>query len=508
MRRPLFSLRSVAAVLVAAALCAVAGSATGQDGDPVSSSPAEFRAGVKRALSGSSGRELRASFAELDEEERVGWAFLVANTPQHHVGKLTQAVLTEHVQYAYKARRELPWATDLSDELFLHYVLPIQSGDEPPQAYRKQFFEEIVPHLRKKKCKTLEQVALEVNRFCGARVTFKSTPPEDAGPLDILKRGFGRCEEEGIYFNAVARSAGLPARVASTPYWTFKASNHAWCEVFIGAKDKKTGREWGYVGACEPAGKLNQAWFSGDIKRGALVLSRSLGRPASDEVLSEGTGYAVINTTRYYTNVCEMTLAVTDSEGAAVGGADIALYIWNEVGNEPYLHSAFQSKADADGSFAFELGPGEYVVQARKGNAVGWAVATSAPGKKATCSIVLGAATEGPDVVREADGAGLDLRLGRGGKKTKAGICLLDAMPWKPTQLVEVEKKGTRVDLPAGTYLVQTGRRKGDSEIHVTLQVVTIEDGAGSRVTLPGPKQTRPSKDGSAYVRVLKYPRK
>ena len=54
-----------------------------------------------------------------------------------------------------------------------------------------------------------------------------------------------------------------------------------------------------------------------------------------------------------------MSLAVRDTDGAAVGGADVALYIWNEVGNEPSLHSAFQSKTESDGTFTFDLGPGD-----------------------------------------------------------------------------------------------------------------------------------------------------
>ena len=138
--------------------------------------PEAYRSGVSRALSGSNGRALRASFANLEGEEREGWAFLLASMGPHTVPKLTEPLLTEHVKYAYRAWRELPWAKKVPKDEFLHYVLPILSGDEKLEAWRKLFFDEVVPRLRKKGCRSLEQAALEVNKYCGSKVSFKGTP--------------------------------------------------------------------------------------------------------------------------------------------------------------------------------------------------------------------------------------------------------------------------------------------------------------------------------------------
>ena len=368
----------------------------------------------------------------------------------------------------------------------------------------------MVPVLKKKRVKSLEKAALEVNKWCGSRVTFKPTPAEDAGPLDTLERGYGRCEEEGIFFNAVARSVGVPARMASTPYWTFKASNHAWCEVYTGERSKRVARAWGFLGACEPAGKLNEAWFKGDVKRAAVVLSRAIGSPAADEVLTNRGGYAVINSTRYYTKPCRMSLKVVDAEGQPAGGAQLALYIFNEVGNEPYLRSAFEAAASDDGVLTFDLGPGDYVVQARQGGVTGWAIATSVPGKEAACEIVLGRPeAEAPTTIDPTGPTGVNLRLGPGGKATKVGICRLDAFPWKPTQFVEVEARGATVELAAGTWLLQTGRRKGDGEVHVVLHAVVVTEGEVGEVKLPGAKPPRRKRGATGPVRtVLRYPRK
>ncbi len=466
--------------------------------------PEEFRGAAARALSGSKGRVYRAALIRLDPQERVGAAFLLAKMPPHHRDKLTEEILVEHVKYAYKARRELSWTKALPEEIFLHYVLPIQSGDEKLENWRKYFWNEVLPKLRQRRVKSLEQAALEVNRWCGSKVTFKGTPPEDSSPLEILERGYGRCEEEGIFFNAVARSMGVPARIASTPYWTFKASNHAWCEVFTGEGK----RPWHFLGACEPSGKLDQGWFKGDVKRAALVLSRAIGKPEADQVLSDLGGVSVINSTKYYTSTCEMTLVVTNGDGAVVSGARIAMYIWNEVGNDPRLHDVFRSKTNADGEFTFDLGPGDYVIQAAKGGRAGIAVARSKPGKKATTEIVLGAPAAMADKVEDSGRTALKLVLGAGGKDSVVSICPLGDFPLKPKQKVKLEKRGETVPLSPGLYFVQTGRRKGDSTVHLTLQVVEIRAGKTTTLRIPGkfPKNARhPEVGGGVYV--MRYPR-
>ena len=473
--------------------------------------PEAYRAGVRRALGGGNAAALRASYAELDADERRGWAFLLATMRPHTVSRLTEPLLTEHVRYAYRARRELAWTKDLPEEVFLHYVLPILSGDEPLQTWRKRFFEEVAPLLFKKRVKSLEKAALEVNKWCGARVTFRSTPPEDTGPLDTLERGYGRCEEEGIFYIAVARSVGVPARMASTPYWTFKASNHAWCEVYTGESSKQTDRTWGFLGACEPSGKLNEAWFKTDVKRAVVVLSRALGTPPGDEVLSSRGGYAVINSTRYYTKTCRMTLKVVDPEGRAAAGAQLSLTVFNEVGGEPYLRSAFEADANEEGLLTFDLGPGDYVVQARKAGVTGWAVASSVPGQDAVCEIVLGRPeAEAPSTVDVTGRTGVNLRLGAGGKQTQVAICRLDALPWKPDRFIEVESSGATVDLEPGTWLLQTGRRRGDDEVHVVLYAVAVREGEVGAVLLPGarPPRRRPRGATGPVLTVLHYPRR
>jgi hypothetical protein len=247
------------------------------------------------------------------------------------------------------------------------------------------------------------------------------------------------------------------------------------------------------------------------VKRAAVVLSRAIGTPAGDEILTQRGGYAVINSTRYYTRTCRMTLRVVDAEGQPASGAAVCLYIFNEVGGKPYLRSAFEAAAGEDGTFPFDLGPGDYVVQARQGGTTGWAVASSEPGKEAACEIVLGQpAPDTASTSEEAEVGGVHIRLGPGGKDAEVAIARLDTLPWRPSRFVEVEKKGGTVELAAGTWLLQTGRRKGDGEVHVVLHAVQVEDGRVREVRLPGAKPPRRrSRDATGPVlTVLRYPRR
>ncbi len=350
--------------------------------------PEEFREDVAKALgqAGENAAALAAAFEKLDAEEREGWAFLVANMPAGDLRSVPEATLTEHVEYAYRARRELPWTKGVPRALFFHYVLPFRSAQEPVEAWRKQFFETMVPRLAKAGCETLEEVALEVNRYCGENVKFKPTGPKDRSPLAVLESGFGRCEEEMIFFNAVARSVGVPARSVFTPYWPFQDNNHAWCEVYTGKSTRPGAGGWHYLGACEPKDALDQAWFTRATRRAALVLARCMGRAEGENVFSYRDKTTIINSTPVYTATCRMTLRVVTGEGEPVPRSVVHLYVFNFGSLRPILGR----RTDGEGRTTFDLGPGDYVVTGAGNGKMGFAVAHSVVGGEATCDVVLG----------------------------------------------------------------------------------------------------------------------
>jgi len=349
--------------------------------------PPELKERVSRSLlkAGTNEKNLLSCFEKLEGKEREGWAFLVAHMEPADAKSITAPVLLEHIRYAYKARAELPWTAKLPRAIFLNYVLPFRSAQEPIESWRKRFFEEIFARLKKVKKKTLEEAALEVNRYCGEKVKFKPTPPEDKGPLQILALGYGRCEEMMIFFNAVARSAGIPARSVYTPYWTFQDNNHAWCEVWTGKETRPGSHGWHYLGACEPADRLDHAWFDAAVKRAALVLSSCPGKPEWENILAVMNNTSIINSTPVYTETTRMTVRVTDEKGTPAGGAVIFLCVFNTNA----LRSILQVATDARGAFSFDLGPGDYFLSAVRRGRFGWTIAHSNLGGETPVTIVL-----------------------------------------------------------------------------------------------------------------------
>lgn len=285
------------------------------------------------------------------------WAeFLIANLPACDLVQAKPEVLWEHLAYADTARQVLLWAGKVPEDVFYPYVLPPRVSQEPLEAWRKQLYEQLLPLVLD--CKTMEEASYEVNRWCAERVVFKPTQRRDAGPLESLKGGYGRCEELSILYISALRSVGIPARMAWTPYWSTSDNNHAWVEVWADGR-------WGYTGACEPQSKLCAAWFDAPVKRTGLVLTESFGVPEDGkEVYKKGEGEATLNVTSGYarTGILKVKAISEDKpQGKAV--------VWISVFNFGGLRAISKRECDAQGEMSLEMGQGNYVVssQTKKG---------------------------------------------------------------------------------------------------------------------------------------------
>ena len=79
----------------------------------------------------------------------------------------------------------MPWPEKVSDELFLHYILPCRVTQEPLEPWRKYLFERVLPRIRH--LDSMEDVALEINRWCKERFTCKPTQRRDQGIFESLR---------------------------------------------------------------------------------------------------------------------------------------------------------------------------------------------------------------------------------------------------------------------------------------------------------------------------------
>lgn len=174
-------------------------------------------------------------------------------------------MLLESFKAVLEARQQFPWGKSYSDEIWLQYVVPARVDDEPLQPYRTYFLDDLEKRLDS--LTTLSRAAIEVNLYLGERIGFRSTDWRDQGALTTLSCGFGRCGEMMIAAISAMRSVGIPARGVYVPFWSAYDNNHAWIEVY-------TEDGWKYTGACEPATRLNNAWFDKSVFRAGILLTK------------------------------------------------------------------------------------------------------------------------------------------------------------------------------------------------------------------------------------------
>ncbi|MBI2922299.1 MAG: transglutaminase domain-containing protein [Planctomycetes bacterium] len=339
-------------LFLALALPALADPAPLTDDELASLVPESRRVAVKETLrlSGDRAAELSEALRKAPETRRDAMAFLVAYLPQADAAAMSAADLLENVELAAGAREATPWAREVPEDVWRAFVLPHRSAQEPFERWRAVFFRELLPRV--KGLKSLREAALEVNRWAAENVTFQPTTSRDQGPLSTRRRGIGRCEEEMIFVIAALRSVGVPARPVWTPYWPFMDNNHAWVEAYADGG-------WHYLGGCEPAADLDQAWFTDACRRAGLVATMAYGVLEGPQVHRAGRNFTILNTTAVYGKTGRVHVK------GLKPGANVYVSVFNFGGLRPLTRRVI----GADGTVEFELGLGDYVVSAGEGEA-------------------------------------------------------------------------------------------------------------------------------------------
>lgn len=307
-------------------------------------------------LAGSNRGELELALASVDQEltARSAMRFVVASLPLCDLGSITAGQLEEHLRLSLEARQRFGWDDDYDLATWAHFVLPPRVSQEPLTDWRGFFNSELGDELEN--AATLEEAAVLVNKWCGKRVGFKQTQRRDQDPLATLASGYGRCEEMVIFYVDACRSVGIPARMAYCPYWAVSDNNHAWVEVF-----GSDGR-WHYTGGCEPADKLDDAWFNGAVKNAPLICSMAFGVPdiRDDSVLSVedsiGARYTRFNSTAFYRDTGLLSVEIP----TVAGENDYSVTV--HVFNYGALRSIAKVPLDTEGQARITLGLGTYVV--------------------------------------------------------------------------------------------------------------------------------------------------
>ncbi|MCX7822719.1 MAG: transglutaminase-like domain-containing protein [Syntrophobacterales bacterium] len=282
--------------------------------------------------------------------ELAGVRFLVQYLSIGDLIRLTSEEIINHVRYSYKARELMPWGKSIPEKVFLEYVLFHRAAQEPFEPYKPKLFSKLAPVAYQ--AKNMSEAALAVNRWVFEQVSFRPSSAWDMGPLGLLRRGFGRCEELAILVVSALRSVAIPARIAWIPAWRHTEGNHAWVEVYL--DDGK----WHFLDAASLQDDFDRPWFKKFLTYAPIVWTTSL----EGKNCSEGIAYGKIflcNERERYIKTKPFIISVVDSLKGLPLKASLRLLVWN--GGR--LRSIIDSKTDEKGVAQFNVSPGGCVLE-------------------------------------------------------------------------------------------------------------------------------------------------
>jgi transglutaminase-like putative cysteine protease len=267
-----------------------------------------------------------------------------------------------NVAKTLQVRKDMKW--NVPEREFLHFVLPLRVNNETLDDFRTTYADTLCARV---KGMSLSQAALEINHWCHEQACYEPSDGRTSAPMATVRRGVGRCGEESVLTVAALRAAGIPARQVYTPRWAHTDDNHAWVEVFT--EDGK----WHFMGACEPAPTLDNAWFNAPVSRAMLLHTKVYGNyDGPEDVIRRTPCYTEINVIRGYVPARRTVVTVLDG-GSPVQGAKVEFKIYNYA--EFYTVASYTT--GADGTAALDTGLGDLLVWAQKDGKFGFAKASS-----------------------------------------------------------------------------------------------------------------------------------
>ena len=252
--------------------------------------------------------------------EKNALEFLYQYMPLGDSVDYTEDYFRECVQYAFKAKEEMPWGDSIPEREFKHFVVPPRVNNENLDRFRATYYEELKARVQDL---TIYNAVLEVNHWCHEHVSYKGSDSRTSAPMATVKTSWGRCGEESTLLVTALRTVGIPARQVYTPRWAHCDDNHAWVEAYVDGK-------WHFLGACEPEPVLDLGWFNEPASRALLLHTRVFGDyDGPEEVISRNSNYTEINVVDNYGKTSKTTFTVVDQEGNPQANLPVEFKIYN-----------------------------------------------------------------------------------------------------------------------------------------------------------------------------------
>ncbi|MCR5326525.1 MAG: transglutaminase domain-containing protein [Bacteroidales bacterium] len=261
-----------------------------------------------------------------------------------------------NVAKTLEVREKMGWK--VPEREFRHFVLPLRVNNESLDDFRTVYSDTLCSRV---KGMDITQAALEINHWCHEQACYEPADARTSAPMATVRRGVGRCGEESVLTVAALRAAGIPARQVYTPRWAHTDDNHAWVEVYTDGK-------WHFMGACEPAPTLDNAWFNAPVSRALLLHTKVYGDyRGPEDVIQRTPCYTEINVIRNYVPARRTVVTVLDGDVPAEG-ARVEFKIYNYA----EFFTVATCTTGPDGKAALDTGLGDMLVWVAKDDRFGF----------------------------------------------------------------------------------------------------------------------------------------
>ncbi|MFH0894621.1 MAG: transglutaminase-like domain-containing protein [Bacteroidota bacterium] len=295
----------------------------------------------------------------LSDDEENALKFLYSYMPLCDLADYSGEYFLKIVRSSLEAKKYFNWGKTIPNDIFQHFVLPPRVNNESLDTSRILFFQEIKDRIKNL---TIAEAALEVNRWCREKVTYRGTDARTRSPLAVMSCAYGRCGEESTFTVSALRAVGIPARQCYTPRWAHSDDNHAWVEVWVDGK-------WYFMGACEPEAGLNMGWFAEPATRAMMIHTLVIGDyKGPEEVLLKDEKYTRINVLSNYAPVKNIVVRVLSQDQKAVDNATVNFSLYNYAEFYPIA----TKKTNASGFCSLTTGFGELLIWCNKNNSFGF----------------------------------------------------------------------------------------------------------------------------------------
>lgn len=236
--------------------------------------------------------------------------------------------LITHIDFAFRAWREKPWARNLSFDDFRDYVLPYRGSNEPLEQWRETFWQRYaaIDTLMVDSADPVEAAAI-INDDIKSWFTFDPRyyyHPTDQGLSEMMATGMGRCEDMTNLTIFAMRANGLAVTSDYTPHWADAGNNHAWNAIVI-----PDGTVIPFMGAeCNPgsyrlANKMAKVYRKSFAKQNHNLIFQDR---KQEKVPGWLAGRSYLDVTADYQDVCDVTVTLAEAVPDSVDIAYLCVF--------------------------------------------------------------------------------------------------------------------------------------------------------------------------------------